>query len=151
MSTLKIGDTAPEFKSYDQNHKKVVLSEVLQNKSVVLFFYPKDNTPICTKEACRFRDYYEVFQDLGSEVIGVSSDSIESHRGFAEKYKLPFTLLSDKDDILRRTYKISKTFGLFPGRVTYIIGQDQVIKGMYNSQFKGEKHVDEAVKVLKEN
>jgi len=126
----------------------MVSLEDFLGKPVVLFFYPKDNTLGCTKEVCAFRDSFEELGKLDAEVIGVSSDSVESHRGFAEKHKLPFTLLSDEGGKVRRLYGVPSTFGLFPGRVTYVIDEEGVVKNVFSSQLEVEKHVAEALKTL---
>jgi peroxiredoxin Q/BCP len=114
----------------------------------VLYFYPKDDTPGCTVESCSFRDSYEAFKDIGAEVIGISSDSPESHQKFAQKHNLPFTLLSDSDSAVRKVYGVPATLGLLPGRVTFVIDQAGLIRHMFNSQFNPKAHVEEAMKVL---
>lgn len=146
---VKVGDTAPDFTLKSGNGEDVSLSSFKGKKSVVLFFYPKDETSVCTKEACAFRDQFEVFKGLGAEVIGVSSDSQKSHKGFAEHHKLPYTLLSDEDGKLRKLYGVPSTMGVIPGRVTYVIDKDGVVKHVFNSQMEGEKHVTEAIATLK--
>ena len=114
----------------------------------VLFFYPKDDTPGCTKEACAFRDEYKQFSELDTEVIGISSDSVESHKRFAKKHKLPFTLLSDRREKVRRLYDVPNTFGLFPGRVTYVIDQEGIVRQVFSSQIGVERHVQQALEAL---
>jgi thioredoxin-dependent peroxiredoxin len=114
----------------------------------VLFFYPKDDTPGCTKQACAFRDEYEAFGQLDAEVIGISSDSVESHKNFAEKHSLPFLLLSDEGGKVRKLYGVPTTFGLFPGRVTYVIDAEGVVGHIFASQLGVEKHVEEAREAL---
>src|SRR5215468_336916 len=141
---VKAGDRAPEFALPDANGKEVRLAD-LRGKPVVLYFYPKDDTPGCTKEACTFRDQYEDFKDAGAVVIGVSSDSGDSHRKFAEKYKLPFTLVSDRDGAVRKRYGVPATLGLLPGRVTFVIGADGVVRHVFNSQLAATRHVEEAL------
>ena len=141
------GSVAPDFTLPSQSGEMVSLEDFL-GKPVVLFFYPKDNTLGCTKEVCAFRDSFEELGKLDAEVIGVSSDSVESHRGFAEKHKLPFTLLSDEGGKVRRLYGVPSTFGLFPGRVTYVIDEEGVVKNVFSSQLEVEKHVAEALKTL---
>jgi peroxiredoxin Q/BCP len=126
----------------------VNLKGFVGSKPVVLFFYPKDDTPGCTKQACAFRDDYEQFGKLDAEVIGISSDSVESHRSFAEKHFLPFTLLSDEGGKVRRLYGVSSTFGLFPGRVTYVIDREGVVRHVFSSQREAVKHVEVALKSL---
>ncbi len=146
---VKVGDLAPDFSLRSGDGKTVSLADFKGKKSVVLFFYPKDETSVCTKEACAFRDQFQVFKDLGAEIIGVSSDSEKSHKGFAEHYKLPYTLLSDEGGQLRKTYGVPTTMGIIPGRVTYIIDKDGKVKHVFNSQMEGEKHVTEAISTLK--
>jgi len=126
----------------------VTLHDVLGDRPVVLFFYPEDDTPGCTKQACAFRDDYEEFGKLDAEVIGISSDSVESHKSFAAKYHLPFTLLSDEGGWVRRLYGVPKTFSLFPGRVTYVIDEESVVRHVFSSQLGVEKHVEEALQAL---
>jgi thioredoxin-dependent peroxiredoxin len=110
----------------------------------------KDNTAGCTAEACSFRDSYEVFQEAGAEVIGISSDPEKSHQQFAKQHHLPFILLSDLGGVVRKFYGVPATFGLLPGRVTYIIDKQGIVRHIFSSQFAPQKHVDEALKVLKE-
>jgi len=114
----------------------------------VLFFYPKDDTPECTKEACAFRDGYEEFSKLDAEVVGISSDSVESHRSFAKKHGLPFTLLSDEGGKVRKLYGVPNTLGLFPGRVTYVIDEQGVIRHVFSSQLGTKRHLEEALKIF---
>lgn len=146
---VKVGDKAPEFTLKSGSGQNVSLSDFKGKKSVVLFFYPKDETSVCTKEACAFRDQFQVFKDLGAEVIGVSSDSEASHKGFSEHHKLPYTLLSDEGGKLRKTFGVPSTMGIIPGRVTYVIDKDGIVKHVFNSQTDGEKHVTEAIATLK--
>jgi len=112
-------------------------------------FCPKDNTPVCTAEACAFRDSYEAFRDAGAEVIGVSADSDESHRKFAGRHRLPFHLVSDPDGALRSRFGVPKTLGLFPGRVTYLIDRQGVVRHVVSSQLQAARHVDEMLATLK--
>jgi thioredoxin-dependent peroxiredoxin len=126
------------------------LSEFRDHKAVVLYFYPKDDTPGCTKESCAFRDSYQDFQDAGAEVIGVSSDSAESHGRFAAKHRLPFTLLADQGGQVRKHYGVPATLGLLPGRVTFVIGRDGVVRHVFNSQFQATQHVSEALQALRD-
>ena len=128
----------------------VTLSEYQGKKNVVLYFYPKDETRGCTREACEFRDRYDIFTRLGAEVLGVSSDTLESHKSFATHHGLPFLLLSDKDGKVRKLYGVQSTIGIIPGRVTFIIDTKGVVRHVFNSQFHPEKHIEEALKVLKE-
>jgi len=147
---LKVGDPAPAFELSDAHGRIVRLQDFLGQKPVVLYFYPKDNTPGCTAEACSFRDAYEDFQEVGAEVIGVSSDSSDSHQQFTGRYNLPFLLLSDPGGALRKRYGVRSTLGLLPGRVTYVINREGVICHIFNSQIHATQHVTEALKILRE-
>ena len=146
--TVAVGSKAPNFTLPSQSGEMASLDDYLGKKPVVLFFYPKDDTPGCTKEACAFRDSFEQFRELDAEVIGVSSDSVESHRRFAGKHSLPFTLLSDEGGKVRKLYGVPNTFVVFPGRVTYVIDKFGVVRRIFSSQVGAEKHVEEALKVL---
>ncbi len=148
MAKVKIGDTAPDFTLPSQTGEKITLSQFFGKKHIVLYFYPKDETRGCTTQACSFRDNYEVFKDLGAEVIGVSSDDIKSHQAFVKKHHLPFILLSDKDNKVRKLYGVPSTVGLIPGRVTYIINKEGVIQHIFSSQFRPRKHINEAIDIL---
>jgi peroxiredoxin Q/BCP len=148
--SVKVGDTAPDFTLSDQNGSRVSLRDFRGKKAVVLYFYPKDDTPGCTAESCGFRDQYEVFKTAGAEVIGVSGDSPQSHQQFAAKYNLPFTLLSDKDNKVRKEYGATMAFGFVPGRVTYVIDQEGVVRFVLDTMFNFQAHVEEALKTLQE-
>ena len=128
----------------------VTLSEFFGKKNVVLYFYPKDETPGCIKEACTFRDRYEELNGLGAEVLGVSGQSVGSHKSFATHYGLPFILLSDIDNKVRKLYGVPSSMGLIPGRVTYIIDKQGVVRHIFSSQIQSEKHVEEAKTALRE-
>ena len=145
---IKVGDTAPDFSLPDRTGKTVRLSDFRGKKAVVLYFYPKDDTPGCTKEACSFRDQYQDFADVGAEVIGVSSDSPESHGKFVDKFKLPFVLVADSGGDVRKRYGVPATLGLLPGRVTFVIDKQGVVRHVFNSQLQATKHVDEAKAAL---
>jgi len=145
---LKIGDKLPLFTLKDQNGNDFSIKNYVGNKSIVIYFYPKDDTPGCTKEACKFRDEFEDFTDLNAIVIGISSDNVKSHKQFEEKYKLPFTLLADTDKIVRKLFGVPKSMGFIPGRVTYIINKKGKIVYIFNSMSNAEKHVAEAKKIL---
>jgi thioredoxin-dependent peroxiredoxin len=146
---LAAGAKAPEFSLNDQHGKRVSLADYLGKKNVVVYFYPKDDTPGCTKESCYFRDQYTAFTDVGCEVVGISSDSEKSHKAFAEKYRLPFSLLSDVGGKVRASFGVPATMGLLPGRVTYVIDKQGVIRHAFNSQINATQHVDEALSILK--
>jgi thioredoxin-dependent peroxiredoxin len=147
---VQAGDKAPDFTLPSQAGEPVRLSDRLGERVVVLYFYPKDETPGCTREACAFRDSYEVFTDVGAEVIGVSSDSAESHAAFAGHHQLPFTLLSDEGGRVRKSYGVPATLGLLPGRVTYVIDRDGIVRHVVNSQVNIGRHVDSTLAVVRE-
>lgn len=147
---VKVGDPAPNFTLKSQKGKSVALNSFQGQKAVVLYFYPKDDTPGCTVESCTFRDSYQAFTDIGAEVIGISSDSIDDHQKFASKHNLPFTLLSDEGSQVRKTYGVPATLGLLPGRVTYVIDKTGTVRHVFNSQFNPKAHVEEALGVLKQ-
>jgi peroxiredoxin Q/BCP len=146
--TVAVGSKAPNFTLPSGSGEMVSLENFLGKKPVVVFFYPKDDTPGCTKEVCAFRDSFDEFSKLDAEVIGISSDPVESHRSFAERHSLPFTLLSDERGKVRELYGVPNTFGLFPGRVTYVIDKGGVVRHIFSSQLAVEKHVVEALEVL---
>lgn len=145
---LSVGTVAPPFTLNDQHGKPVSLADFRGKRSVVVYFYPKDDTPGCTKESCSFRDQYTAFTDVGAEVIGISSDSEASHAAFAAKHRLPFSLLSDREGKVRAAYQVPATLGFLPGRVTFVIDREGVIRHAFNSQVNASKHVEEALSVL---
>jgi thioredoxin-dependent peroxiredoxin len=145
---VNVGDLAPDFTLPDQSGTPVRLGDLVGQKTVVLYFYPKDETPGCTIEARAFRDSYEQFSAQHAQVVGVSSDSVRSHRRFAQRHHLPFLLLSDADGAVRRLYGVEKTLGLLPGRVTYVIDQTGTVRHVYSSQLRATRHPREALMVL---
>lgn len=146
---MNINDTIPEIVLKDQNNKDFSVSNALKDGPIILYFYPKDNTPGCTKEACGFRDAMSEFIGKNVQVIGISGDSPKSHANFASTYNLPFTLLSDKGNKTRKLFKVPTSFlGLIPGRVTYIIDQNKMIRGVIKSQVNALKHVEESLAVI---
>jgi len=139
----------PSFSLPDQNGEIFNIDTILGQKNLVLFFYPFDESPGCTREVCYFRDLYETFRELNAEVVGISGQSVESHRNFAGKYELPYRILSDENNKVKKLLGVPNSFfGMIPGRVTYIVGTDKKIVHVFNSQNKPERHVDEALKVL---
>jgi thioredoxin-dependent peroxiredoxin len=146
---VRVGDPAPDFALESRTGERVSLSEFRGKKNVVLYFYPKDETRGCTREACSFRDSYQAFAELGAEVVGISSDSSESHRRFAEHHGLPFTLLSDPKKEVRKLYGVPSSLGFLPGRVTYVIDKEGIVRHIFNSQMHPEEHVNEALGILR--
>jgi peroxiredoxin Q/BCP len=148
--SVKVGDKAPDFTLPSQMGDNVTLSEFFGKKNIVLYFYPKDESPGCTREACTFRDSYEELTNLGAEVIGISGQSVESHKTFATHYGLPFILLSDEDNKVPKLYGVPSSMGILPGRVTYIIDKQGVVRHIFNSQTQTQRHMEEAKITLKE-
>ena len=143
----RIGERAPDFALPALGGGTFRLSEN-KGRPVVLYFYPKDHTPGCTVEAKAFRDRYETFTAAGAEIVGVSSDSIESHQRFAGKHRLPFPLLSDAGGEVRKLFGVEKTLGLIPGRATFVIDGDGVVRHVFASQLEATRHVAEALNAL---
>lgn len=149
---LKVGDAVPSFTLKDQDNQEINSADYIGKNAMVIYFYPKDDTPGCTKEACKFRDEFEAFTDLEVKVIGISADDVASHKNFAEKYRLPFTLLADTDNVVRKLFGVPKSMlGLIPGRVTYVVNKKGTIIHIFESQFGAEKHITESLSKLKEN
>ncbi|MBE0647991.1 MAG: peroxiredoxin [Bacteroidales bacterium] len=146
---IEAGSPAPAFALPDLNGKTVSLSDFLGKSNLVVYFYPKDESYGCTKEACSFRDQYEDFKEAGAEVIGISADDVESHKSFAANHRLPFILLSDPDKMAAKAYGVGKSMGILPGRVTFIIDKQGIIRGKFSSQLQFQKHIDEALSILK--
>lgn len=149
MRKLVVGDKAPDFSLPSSTGKTVTLSQFI-GKNVVVFFYPMDESPVCSKEAEAFRDKYEAFKELDAVVIAISSQSIESHKSFASRHNLPFILLSDSENRVRKLYGVSTTLGI-PGRVTYTIDRAGMVKHIFSSQLHPAKHAEEALSSLEKN
>ena len=150
MKKIEVGSIVPKFSLKDQNGNLFSIDTVLGKKNLVLYFYPKDDSPGCTKEACYFRDQFEVFNEADAVIIGISGQSVESHKKFAEKYRLSYTLLSDEENKIRMLFGVpTNLFGLLPGRVTYIIDKTGKVVFVFDSQTQAKRHVDEALNILK--
>lgn len=147
---LKEGDQAPNFTLPDASGQPVRLYDLVGQKIIVLYFYPKDMTPGCTKEACGFRDNYPEFQRAGAEVIGVSGQGQASHQQFIQMHGLPFILLSDEKNEVRELYGAITTMANWPARITYVIDKQGVIRYVFDSMTQAEKHVSEALRIIKE-
>ncbi len=145
-----IGKPAPLFELTDQDGNIFRMADHAGKHPLVVFFYPADDTPGCTREACSFRDSYEAFRSAGARVVGISSDPPESHRDFAGKHRLPYPLLSDTDQGVRRLFGVKPDlFGMVPGRVTFVIDEQGIIREAFRSQFRPGKHVEQALRFLK--
>lgn len=149
MPPINVGDPAPEITLATHTGDQVPLADYRGKQAVVLFFYPKDGTPVCTKEASSFRDAYEDFVEAGAAVIGVSGDSASRHQAFAASHQLPFVLVSDHDGRVRRAFGVPRSMGIFPGRVTYVIDREGVVRHVFSSQFAADRHVSEALEVVR--
>lgn len=145
---LKIGDTIPHFTTKDSNGNAFDSADYIGKQPVVIYFYPKDDTPGCTAQACSFRDSYEDFKELGAEVIGISSDSVESHIQFKSKFNLPFILLSDNDKQLRKLFGVPNNFLIIPGRETFVADADGIIRMKFNSML-AKNHIPKALEAIK--
>lgn len=148
MPNIKIGDKLPNFRLFNQDGKLIHIANYL-GRPIVIYFYPKDDTIGCTKEACSFRDEYHRFSDAGVSVFGISADTVESHKKFKSKYRLPFDLLSDEGNKVRKTFGVpSDLFGIIPGSVTYIADSQGIVRHIYNNQMNAKKHIEESLRIL---
>jgi len=146
---LQVGDKVPDFTAKDSDGNDFESSSIVGKKPAVFYFYPKDNTPGCTAQACSFRDQYEDFKDLGAEVIGISSDSVLSHQKFINQHRLPFILLSDNDKKIRNLFGVKPSlFGLIPGRVTYVVDRNGIIQLIFDS-LVATNHIPRALEKIK--
>jgi peroxiredoxin Q/BCP len=145
---LAVGDVAPEFEGLDQDGRKLTLSDLLEKGKVVLYFYPRDFTTVCTQQVCLFRDADDMLGKLGAQVVRVSSDSVESHRGFANKHGVGFRLLADPDLSTIKAYDVNRWLLGFAKRVTYVIGRDRRILGVFHHELSAQKHVDDVIRLL---
>jgi peroxiredoxin Q/BCP len=144
---VNVGDSMPET-SLVGDAGPVQLRERI-GKTLVVYFYPKDETPGCTVEACSFRDQYEDFVAAGADVIGISRDNAESHAGFKSHHRLPFTLLSDPGGAVAKAWGVRGALGLIPGRVTFVFDKTGQCKHRFDSQLRFGKHVNEALAIVK--
>ncbi len=144
---VRVGEAAPGFEC-PAHDGSVVSLDRLRGRSVVLFFYPRDETSICTKEACGFRDSYERFKELQAAVFGVSADGRRSHQAFAGRHRLPFLLLCDEDRVLRRKFGVKRLLGLFDGRETFVIDESGIVRHVVRAAFSAGRHVEEALQTL---
>lgn len=148
--SIQIGDKCPTFNAQISSDNSFDLTELIGKKNLVIFFYPKDFTPGCTTEVCAFRDNYEAFQELNCEVIGVSSDSSDSHDKFSEKHELQYILIPDNNKKIQKLFGVPKSlFGLIPGRVTYIIDINGTVRGIYNSLSDPFGHIQKGLELVK--
>jgi peroxiredoxin Q/BCP len=148
MKPIKLGDNIPDFSLKDQDGNLFKISNYLGKKKLVIFFYPQDGSLNCTREACYFRDLSDVFDEADAVLIGISSQSVESHKEFAERNRLKYTLLSDNENTVRKLFGVpGRVFGLIPGRVTYVVDRSGKVVYIFDSQTETQRHVDEALKI----
>jgi peroxiredoxin Q/BCP len=148
MNKIQVGDLIPSFNLKDQNGNDFDISSLLGRKKMVIFFYPQDGSLNCTKEACYFRDLSDVFDEADAILIGISGQSVERHKEFAEKNRLKYTLLSDTGNYVRKLFGVpSRVFGLVPGRVTYVADRSGKVVYVFDSQTETQRHADEALKI----
>jgi peroxiredoxin Q/BCP len=145
MALCEVGTIAPDFVLQDQTGAKKQLSQLVKSGSVVLFFYPRDETTVCTLEACGFRDQHEEFVACGATVLGISPDSVESHAAFAKNHALPFTLLADPGGRVGASFGLKKTLGLLPGRATFVIDREQKVRLAFSSLLDAKAHIRNAL------
>lgn len=149
MNSIKVGDMIPLFSLPDQDGNMFHIESVLGKKKLVIFFYPQDGSLYCTKEACYFRDLHDAFIDADALIIGISGQSVERHKKFAEDNNLNYKLLSDTNNSVRKMFGVpNRFFGLIPGRVTYVIDRSGKVVLTFNSQSDVQNHVDEALKIV---
>jgi thioredoxin-dependent peroxiredoxin len=147
--SISIGDSCPHFSLQNQDGQTINIQDYFGNKNVVIYFYPKDNTAGCTKEACSFRDAMQDLNNLDCEVVGISADSVASHKAFANQFRLTFNLLSDVGNSVRKSFKVpANFFGLIPGRVTYIVNKEGKVIHIINSQMNPDKHIKETIEII---
>lgn len=146
---IAVGQKAPDLSLPNQKGDEVTLSKLWANGPVVVYFYPKDETPGCTAQACGFRDAYSTFKDAGAEVVGISSDDADSHQRFADHHRLPFVLLADTRGEARKAFGVKKTLGILPGRTTFVLDRNGVVQHVFDSQLRPTAHVGEALDVVK--
>jgi peroxiredoxin Q/BCP len=149
MARLKEGDLLPEFELKSSTGETVRSRDLLGKGPVVIYFYPQDDTPGCTAQACSFRDMYQDLKEEGAEVIGISSSSVDSHIRFSKKHSLPFTLLSDEGGKVRKLFGVPRSLGLVPGRVTYVVDPSGKVLYIFNSQTRAEEHAERALGFIK--
>lgn len=145
---MKVGEAIPHFISKDTNGNDFDSRSIIGKQAVVIYFYPKDETRICTEQACSFRDNYQEFKDLGAEVIGISADSVLSHVKFKNKHNLPFILLSDSDKAIRKLYEVGNDLLFIPGRQTFVADKNGILQMTFNSM-SGKIHIEKALEILK--
>lgn len=146
---MKLGDKIPSFTLKNQDGEEVHIKNHIGKHPVILFFYPKNFTRGCTREACAFRDHYDIIKERGAVIFGISSDSVDSHANFKKQYNLPFDLLSDKSGVVRKLFNVpNEIFGIVPGRATYLFDKNGILIMQYNALFGAVDHVKQTLQKL---
>ncbi len=144
---MKIGEKVPDFTLVDERGEPYRLFDHIGQRGAVVFFYPKDNSAVCTAEVCAFRDQFQTFSDAGIEVVGISSDSIDSHKEFSKKNALNFRILSDREGTVRKAWRVPDALGFIPGRVTFVVTSDGTLVGKFSGMLNASAHVSAAIKI----
>lgn len=148
-SPPRVGDKAPDFTLEGPDGRTVSLHDYAGAKNVVIYFYPKDFTAGCTAETRAFGESYDAIFDMGAEILGISSDSAESHGSFAQECGARFPLLADVGGKVREAYGAKSSFGILPGRVTFVVDKQGVVRHVFSSQLRPRQHIAEALEALK--
>ncbi|MBS61425.1 peroxiredoxin [Salinisphaera sp.] len=144
------GDRAPIIQRSAHDGRAIDTEALIGQRPLVVYFYPRDDTPVCTRQACSFRDRLEAFNALDAEVIGISADDDASHRAFAEKHGLEFALVSDHDGGLSKAFDVGRALGVLGNRVTFVIDRQGIVRLRYQAQLAAGRHVDKALGTLRE-
>lgn len=147
---MRIGDKLPDITLSNQDEEQVKLHEFIGKHPLVIYFYPKNETPGCIAEACSFRDRFKDFVEIGARVFGISGDSVSSHKRFATRYRLSFDLLSDRERKAEKAFSVPRRLlGLLPGRVTYVFDIQGKLIHKFNSSLQPARHIRESIEALK--
>lgn len=149
MPLVDVSDPAPDFELHDQDGQPKRLSDLCAVGPVVLFFYPKDETTVCTREACGFRDSFADFETCSAQIVGISQDDVESHASFRTNHRLPYLLLTDPGGRVAESFGVKKTLGLFPGRATFVVDRNRIVALRYSSAMNAAEHVSRALEAVR--
>lgn len=147
---LKVNTAAPDFSLPSTSGRLFTLSKEAAGKPLIIYFYPKDFTSVCTKEACEFRDSFEYFKGLDIDIYGISRDDIPTHQEFKKTYQLPFELLADEDGRVADLYDATVPLIRFTKRITYLLDRNHQVAGVYQNMFGSKRHIEEMIKKVNE-